>query len=142
MAFLPEDPWKRMELLRKSFDHFLTDFPLLTDDELFVEERRLDVQETNYHVIVTCEIPDFYRKEDIHVEVEREMLHLYGRSQRMNETSDDDSKRTEIYEEYFQRFVVLPSPVDEAGKRVIYNEGILEVTLPKRSSIISYDTED
>jgi HSP20 family protein len=92
---------------------------------------RVDVRETPEAVIVAADIPGLEKKEDVHISIHETHLHLSGKIERASEHKAENFHRTERYYGRFDRTIPLPCPVDEAGAKATYRNGVLEVRLPK-----------
>ena len=69
--------------------------------------------------------------EDIHLEVEDNVLTLSGERRFQEQVQDDKYYRIERRYGSFQRSVALPQGVDADGIQAHYENGVLEVTIPK-----------
>lgn len=128
MALLPRYPLNEMDRFRQQFNNFFSDFPNFAD---FNNGVKADVYETDKEVVVTCNIPGIERKEDIHINVDQNELHISGKVHRSNEVKEEHMHRQERYTGTFQRSLPLPSPVSDEGVKASYKNGVLEVTMPK-----------
>jgi HSP20 family protein len=130
MALVPYDPFG---MLRRDFGSF----PRLLDDDWLgahfaaMPRVRVDVRETPTEVIVSAEIPGLEKKEDVHITVHDNHLHLSGTIERVGEQKDEHFHRTERYHGHFSRTIPLPTSVDDSKAKASYKNGILEVCLPK-----------
>ena len=92
-----------------------------------------DVYETDKEVIASIELPGVDKK-DIKVDVSNGMLNV--KAEKKYEKKDEDKKKG--YHRYersysgFYRSFPLPSNVDEKGVKAKYNDGMLEVHMPKK----------
>lgn len=133
MPLVPYDPF---HLIRRDLGSFPA-FPRLFDEDWFdshftnMGRVRVDVKENPTEVIVTAEIPGLEKKEDVNITVHDNHLHLSGKIERSHEEKDENLHRTERYYGQFSRTIPLPSPVEDAGAKASYRNGILEVRLPK-----------
>ena len=95
---------------------------------------RLDVAEQNGAYAVRAEIPGA-RKEDIDVRIEGNLVTI---SAEMKKEWDDRKEgrllRSERQYGYATRSFTLASPVDESKAGAKYENGVLELTLPKKSA--------
>lgn len=95
---------------------------------------RLDVAEQNGTYAVRAEIPGA-RKEDIDVRIEGNLVTI---SCEMKKEWDDRKEgrllRSERQYGYATRSFTLGSPVDEGKADAKYENGVLELTLPKKSA--------
>lgn len=110
------------------------DFPLVP----FAEETlpltkwtpACDVYETDKEFVVKAELPGM-KKEDVFVNIESNLLTIYGERKFADETQRENYHRVERnYGEFFRSFT-LPAFID-AGKIVAeFKDGLLWVFLPK-----------
>ena len=93
--------------------------------DLFNEEER---------IFVKAELPGIDRK-DIDIHVENNVLTITGEKKRENEMKDDNAYRIERCYGKFSRSFSLPVPVDGEKVKASYNNGILEIDLPKLEEV-------
>jgi HSP20 family protein len=129
----------------------LSDFarltPLRTIDELFRElaprVAGRDVQEPTLAVEVTeneqaytvrAEIPGA-KKEDIKVDLRGNRVSISAEIKREAQQKQGDRLlRSELYYGQVQRTLVLEQEIDDSKAEAKYNDGVLELTLPKKAS--------
>lgn len=131
MAVVPYEPFRQLANMRRDFDNFFTDFPLLLDREHHIGGIRVDVHETDAEIIASCDIPGLESKEDVSINIENNILMISGNINRVNEVKEENVHRRERYSGRFQRSVSLPSPVSHEGISASYKNGVLEVKMPK-----------
>jgi HSP20 family protein len=90
-----------------------------------------DIAETAKAIIVEIELPGVERK-DVRVEVKDSVLHITGERRAAVERRGRQYFRTERSYGRFERYIRLPSSVDQRGIRAQFRAGILTVTLPKK----------
>jgi HSP20 family protein len=90
----------------------------------------VDVHEDKDTVFVTAELPGM-KKEDIHVSLTGQVLHIKGERGQESEYKGRDSYRAERYFGSFQRGIPLPMAVDESRIHAEYKDGILTIHCPK-----------
>ena len=88
---------------------------------------RFDVRETPEAYLVSAELPGV-KKEDIHVEIE-------GTKRETTEKDGDKWLRTERHYGKAARRFALPQEVDEAKAAAKYDNGLLNLTLPKKAAV-------
>lgn len=91
----------------------------------------VDISENKDAFVIKAELPGI-KKEDVKVSVQDGVLTLQG--ERNYETTDDDDKRHRVERFYghFSRSFTLPENVDDENIQANYQDGILELTLPKQ----------
>ena len=132
MGLVPNDPLRHLARMRRDFDRFFSEFPATIEGQFFPGGIRVDVHETESHVIAVCDIPGIGRKEDIHVEVFNNTLTISGTADRTSEMKAENMFRRERHAGKFRRTVRLPSPVEEDGVSATYRNGVLKVRMVKR----------
>lgn len=90
----------------------------------------IDVFEEGDNVVVKAEIPGV-KKDEIDVNVNGSMLTISGKKERSEEVKDENYYRCERSYGSFARTVELPSEVQHNKAKATFNDGILEVRLPK-----------
>ena len=80
--------------------------------------------------IVRAELPGM-KKEEIDVSVVGDTLSISGERKSESEVKDEDYYRCELCYGKFSRSVGLPAAVDATKVDASYENGILEITLPK-----------
>ena len=95
---------------------------------------RLDLSESDGVYSVKAEIPGV-RKEDIDVRIEGNLVTISTEIKREKEARDNGrTLRSERHFGYASRAFTLATPVDEAKADARYENGILELRLPKKSA--------
>lgn len=90
----------------------------------------IDVFEKEGKLVVKAEIPGM-EENDIDVSVEGDALIIRGEKKTEKEVKEQDYYRSECSYGSFMRSVPLPSTVDKDKVEAKYENGVLEVTLPK-----------
>jgi HSP20 family protein len=95
---------------------------------------KVDIAEKNGAYLVTAELPGV-KKEDIHVAIDGAQVTLEAEVKREKEASKDErvlhSER--LYGKVVRSFT-LPQEVDESKAEAKFKEGVLELTLPKKTA--------
>jgi HSP20 family protein len=96
---------------------------------------RFDVREVPEAYVVSAELPGV-KKDEIHVEIEGNEVTIAAESKREIEAKDGDKwLRTERYFGKVARRFALPQEVDEAKAAAKFENGVLELTLPKKTAV-------
>ena len=92
----------------------------------------IDVIERDKEMVVRAEIPGV-KKEDLEVSLSDNRLTIKG-STRHEETKEEEGEYThrELSRGSFSRTITLPSDVDGENAKAEFNDGVLEMTLPKQ----------
>lgn len=94
---------------------------------------KMDVQEGDQEYRVHAELPGV-KKEDIHVALEGNMLSISAEVKKTMEDKEGDKVlRSERYYGKVQRSFSLGQEVDEANARAKFDNGVLELVLPKKA---------
>jgi len=103
-----------------------------------VEERgwmpAVDVFEKDDKFVVKAELPGM-KEEDIDVSVVGDTLTVKGERKTETEVEEEDYYRCERSYGSFYRSIPLPSTVDASKIEASYEDGVLEVTLPKIAEV-------
>jgi HSP20 family protein len=107
--------------------------PFMRDVE-FEPQMKLDVSEAEGSYLVKAEIPGV-NKEDIHVSVDGNVVSISAEVKKEKEEKKDEKViRSERYFGKVARSFTLASEVDADKVQAKYTNGVLEVTLPKKSN--------
>lgn len=128
-------PSELRKQIDKVFDNWMTDWPAINPfDERssdFVKPA-VDVAETKEHFEIKAELPDM-KKEDIHIEVQGNVLVIQG--EKKFEKEDKKDKGYHVIERSYGAFKrVIPLPYDITNSESIhanYNNGLLTVVVDK-----------
>jgi HSP20 family protein len=127
MAILRWDPFREMTSLQSRVDR-LTDSLFAGRSESWVPA--VDVFDTAEAVVLKAELPGM-KVADIQIEVDDNVLTIKG-ERSFDETVDDERYyRVERRYGSFQRSLALPQGVKADEIDASYDDGILEVTVPK-----------
>ena len=94
----------------------------------------MDVYEKGDNLVVKAELPGM-KEEDIDVSVVGDQLTIKGEKKAESEVKDEDYYRSERSYGSFYRSISLPSDVDSSRIEANYEDGVLEVTLPKSPEV-------
>ncbi len=90
----------------------------------------VDIYETGENIVMKAEIPGINRK-NITLEVKENTLTLKGERKFEKEVKEENYHRIERSYGSFQRSFTLPSNIERDKVEAKFQDGILEVTLPK-----------
>lgn len=121
------------------FDDFFKDLapgfyvrPLHGDPLPTPAQIKIDVKETDKAYSVQAEVPGV-SKEDIHVSIDGNVVTLRAEvKQQDSQGSDEKSLRTERYYGAVARSFQLPMDIDSSQAKAKYENGVLQLTLPKK----------
>jgi HSP20 family protein len=94
----------------------------------------IDVFEKEDKFVVKAELPGM-KEEDIDVSVVGDTLTIRGERKTESEVNEEDYYRCERSYGSFSRSIALPSSVDARKIEADYEDGVLEVTLPKAPEV-------
>lgn len=96
---------------------------------------KMDVKENEKAYTVHAEIPGV-RKEDIHVTIDGNQVAISAEIRNEKEVKDGEKLlRSERYYGKVSRAFTLAQDVDESGAVARYNDGVLELNLPKKVAV-------
>jgi HSP20 family protein len=134
---IPWRPFRELEDVERRFDEIFGRPTLPSLWWRFPEETgwipALDVFEKDNKLVVKAEIPGM-KEEDIDVSVVGDTLTIKGERKTEAEVKDEDYYRCERSYGSFFRSIPLPSAVDANKIEANYENGVLEVTLPKTAA--------
>ena len=138
-GLIPWQPFRAMEEMERRFDEmFGRGFLPSMWRRLPLEERgrapALDIFEKNDRFVVKAEIPGM-KEDDIDVSVIGDTLTIKGECKAEKEVKEEDYYCCERSYGSFSRSIALPSSVDAKKIEASYEDGILEISLPKAPEV-------
>jgi len=125
--------------LDETFDDLLKGFfvrPMAFDNQAQAQFR-IDVKEDDGAYVVQAEIPGV-KKEDINVTINGNQVAISAEVKRQREDKQGEKVlRSERYYGKVYRAFSLAQDVDEGSAQAKYNEGVLELRLPKKAAVTS-----
>lgn len=118
---------RRGDSFYNMIDSFFTDFPQRSMLNTF----KIDIKEQDDMYLVEAELPGV-KKEDIHLDVEKGILSISITQQENTEEQKDNYVHKERYTSSMSRRVYL-GEVDELNLKAKLNDGILEISIPKKA---------
>jgi HSP20 family protein len=93
----------------------------------------VNIQETDDNFMVAVAVPG-KTKEDFNIELDNDVLTISSEGKQENEVSENKGKytRKEFSYSRFKRAFSLPESVDGEKISAAYNNGVLEINLPKK----------
>lgn len=127
----------RFNLLDNTLDELMRGFlvrPMNVESTPAAARLRLDVSESEGAYLVHAEIPGA-KKDDIHVAIEGNQVEISAEVKREREVRDGETVlRAERHYGKVYRAFSLAQEIDEAATEARYNDGILELRLPKKAT--------
>jgi len=125
--------------LDETFDDLLKGFfvrPMAFDNQAQAQFR-IDVKEDDGAYVVQAEIPGV-KKENINVTINGNQVAISAEIKREREDKQGEKVlRSERYYGKVYRAFSLAQDVDEGSAQAKYNEGVLELRLPKKAAVTS-----
>jgi HSP20 family protein len=127
------DPFEDIDDLFKGF--FLRPMRVETGPGAETQMRiKMDVKEDDKAYVVHAEVPGV-KKEDIQVSIDGNQVSISAEVKREKEEKQGEKVlRTERYSGKVYRAFSLGQDVDQEGARAKYENGVLELTLPKKAA--------
>jgi len=126
------DPFRMMKRFEKYFGNLDKDMGM-NRLRANMREPLVDIVETAKEVKVTIELPGV-EKHDIDLRVQNNVLIIKAIIKSAKDKKDENMVYQERSYQQYYRTVPLPANVDEKKINAKYNNGILEVTIPKLKS--------
>jgi len=120
-----EQAFKPLQRLKRFFEDW--DLELPTESVNFP---KIDIWEDDEKYVLEAELPGFDKK-DIDVNISDDVLTIRATRKKEEEKKDKNYYYAERSYGEFVRSVRLPAEVDKKGIKAKYNNGVLELTLPK-----------
>jgi HSP20 family protein len=97
---------------------------------------RVDVSENDNGYVVHAEIPGV-KKDDIQVSIDGNQVEISAEVRNEKEVKEGEKVlRSERYYGKVYRAFALPHEIDQNATKAKYNDGVLELTLPKKPSAV------
>jgi HSP20 family protein len=121
-------PWRDLEEVEWHLDDLFRRHFGKPDGETWMPA--VDVFEKDDKFIVKAELPGM-KDEDVDVEIVGDILKIKGEKKAESEVKKEDYHRSERSYGSFYRSIPIPSTVDTDKIEASFEDGVLEVTLPK-----------
>jgi HSP20 family protein len=145
MNLVKWDPFREMANLQSSISKLFeegTRMPRSSEQDSFVQGWMfpVDIKETDGSILLKAEIPGLSR-EDIKINFSGNQLTIRG--ERRKETKEEGERFLRVERSYgsFSRTFTVDMPVKKEEIKARYNEGVLEIILPKQEEIKPRDIE-
>lgn len=127
--------WSNQSLAPRFMGDVIDDFERIVDSFLRPVtantvnfQPRCDINETQEAYLVSFDMPGV-KKEDLHIEVRNNQLHVSG--ERHKSSQHEGALRFERMYGKFERVFSLPSTIDTEKVEAHYEDGVLNIALPK-----------
>lgn len=135
MVLVRWDPWQDMLATHSDTQHFLRRFlgewptGMLGGSQSFVPP--VEVVTRDEDLVVRAELPGIDPEQDVDITVHDGVLEIRGERRREENTNGNAYFRQETVYGAFRRRIALPESVDPDQIKATYQQGILEVVIPK-----------
>jgi HSP20 family protein len=100
----------------------------------------LEMYEKDNNFVVKAELPGV-KKDDVDVSITGDTLTIKGQKKASKEIKDEDYYRCEAHYGSFSRSITLPAAVDAKKIEASYENGILEIHVPKAKEAVPTKVE-
>ena len=133
MALVRFQPFREIEDIQRQMNRIFDDMitPTTRQEGIglsFTPPAEFEETEDTYHL--KLEVPGMDPK-DINIEAASESISISGERTSESKTNENGIFRTEFRYGKFQRILPLPGRIDHQNVSASYNNGVLELTLPK-----------
>ncbi len=133
------DPFEKMERMQKRMNSMFKDaLGKRSRAEIGFRTPPIDIVEKKDKVIVIAEVPGV-KKEDVDVRCTEDTLVIEAGSEEATEEQEENYQYKERSKSVFKRSVSLPAKVFSEKAESKFNNGVLEITIPKKER---EETED
>ena len=128
------DPWSLVDRLQGDLDRLAGQRARYVDDETAGATTdwvpAVDIKEEDARVLIEADVPGV-KPDDIEITMEDGILTLRGRREAESRTEREGYRRVErVTGRFFRRFT-LPDTADAEAIEAKFNNGVLEVSIPK-----------
>ena len=130
MTLMRWDPFNSLFGVKRNLDRMFGEYD---DDDSSVSSfwrPAVDIFETKDNLVLRAELPGM-TKDDVKISVENNVLTLKGERHLDSEVKRENYHRVERAYGTFHRSFTLPSRVDRSGIQARFENGVLEVTMPR-----------
>lgn len=139
MSLVKWGPLKELEEMRREMDRLFDDFfPVQRRRRVWDEKPvagiivpNIEIYDRTNEIVFRAELPGV-KKEDIDLSVTQDSLTIKGQLKREEEVKPETLYVSEISYGSFARTVTLPVEIDSEKAVATFNNGILELVLPKK----------
>lgn len=90
----------------------------------------VDIRETEHEFLIHADLPGVH-KDDIHINMEKNVLTIKGERKSENKTEENGFRRVERTYGSFGRCFTLPDTADNENIKAKMKDGVLDVSIPK-----------
>lgn len=127
------DPFRDLSVLQDRINRIFSEASRPAEESARTWAPVVDILETEGDLIVRAELPGM-KREDIDIEITSESLSIRG-ERKFDEAAKDSYLRIERPYGPFQRSFSIGVPVDAGKIRAKYQDGVLEIVIPKSETV-------
>lgn len=131
MNMIRWNPQRDMMNFKRQFDRLFSDYDEEAPTRTSFWKPAVDIFETKDSLVMKVELPGV-KKEDVKIDLDNNLLSISGERKFESEVKEEDYHRIERAYGQFQRSFTLPNKVDGERIEARYENGMLEVVLPKK----------
>lgn len=120
--------WREFDDMMRNFGRDFDVEASTTPGKLFSPQAELKENDKGY--LISFDVPGM-KEDDIKIEFHDSMLRIYGERKSEHKNEQEGTFHTEKYYGHFERTFRIPEAVDEANVAAHYENGVLQVFLPK-----------
>ncbi len=141
MTIVKWKPMRELESIKRDMERLVGDFvepfparhlfrwPRLSENDAYYPSIELINRDNEY--LVRVELPGIDKK-DLDLTITDDTLTIKGEAKRSEEVKEDEYLLSEVTYGKFSRTITVPTEVESGKARAKANNGILEITLPKK----------
>jgi HSP20 family protein len=128
--WLASDPFEDLFDVQKQMNKYFSPEFSAAQKDIAAWRPRVDVRESEKEFVIHAELPGL-AKDQVNVELDKGVLTISG--ERKFEKKDEKEQFHRIERSYgkFQRSFAVPEGLDPNNIQATFNDGVLEVTMPK-----------
>jgi HSP20 family protein len=128
--WLASDPFEDLFGVQKQMNKYFSPEFSAAQKDIAAWRPRVDVRESEKEFVIHAELPGL-AKDQVNVELDKGVLTISG--ERKFEKKDEKEQFHRIERSYgkFQRSFAVPEGLDPNNIQATFNDGVLEVTMPK-----------
>lgn len=92
---------------------------------------RMNIYEENENIVAEAELPNV-DPDNVDISIEEDVLTISGRAEQEKKEEDKRYFKREIRRGKFSRRFALPQPIKAEEASASYEDGVLEITMPKQ----------
>jgi len=138
MAIIRWDPFRDLITLREKMNRLFEDaVTSRAEDKDLISSAwtpAVDIYENENELVLTAEVPGLEEK-DVEIRIEDNTLSIKGERKFEKETKEENYHRIERSYGAFFRSFTLPNSIDQDKIQAEHENGILKITMPKRTEL-------